>query len=84
LRTAIEAGLDSSRLVALGAATVDEVIAAIGEGESKPTLIMGMGNIAGVGMPLAEFFQLREDTGRRAQPATLAVAAVPTLVLQEA
>ncbi len=84
LRTAIDAGLDSSRLVALGAASVEEVISAIGEGVPQPTLIMGMGNIAGVGMPLAEFFQLREDTGRRAQPAPLSVAALPTLVLQEA
>ncbi len=49
----------------LGTATVEEVIAAIGEGEPTSTLIMGMGNIAGVGMPLAEFFQNREDTGRQ-------------------
>ena len=89
LRTAIDAGLDSSRLVALGAASVEEVIAAIGEGDSQPTLIMGMGNIAGVGMPLAEFFQLHEDTGRRATPATVGqpaalASATPALVLQEA
>ncbi len=45
---------------------------------------MGMGNIAGVGMPLAEFFQTREDTGRRVPVTTMPLAAMPTLVLQEA
>jgi len=84
LRTAIGAGLDSSRLVALGAASVEEVIAAIGEGEPQPSLIMGMGNIAGVGMPLAEFFQHRETTGRQAPVAPVSVAALAIMELQEA
>lgn len=85
LRTAIHAGVDTSRLVPLGTATVDEVIAAIGEGEPTATLIMGMGNIAGVGMPLADFFQNREDTGRQPQPVLAPlVFNLPTLSLQEA
>ena len=86
LRTAIDAGLDNSRLVALGAATVEEVLVAIGEGDPQPSLIMGMGNIAGVGMPLAEFFQHRETTGRQmpVAPTASVVAALPTMELIEA
>ena len=56
LRRLLESGVSSDRIVCVGDAGADEIIDAVAKHPIQSTMILGIGNIAGPGMALAEFF----------------------------
>lgn len=57
LRRLLAGGVSSDRIICVGDAGADEIIDAIAKQPIESTMILGIGNIAGPGMALAEFFQ---------------------------
>jgi poly-gamma-glutamate synthase PgsB/CapB len=57
LRQLLKAGVDDSRIVCLGEATIAEIITAVSQLSPAPSLILGIGNIAGCGMRLIDYFE---------------------------
>jgi poly-gamma-glutamate synthase PgsB/CapB len=60
LRPLLAAGVPSDDIVCLGDASGDEIVDALARRPIESTMILGMGNIAGPGMSLADFFQQTE------------------------
>ena len=60
LRRLLAAGVCSEKVVCVGDACAEEIIDAIAKQPIESTMILGMGNIAGPGMALAEFFEKSE------------------------
>ncbi len=61
LRPLIAGGVPSDDIVCLGDASGAEIVDAMARQPVESTMILGMGNIAGPGMSLAEFFQQAES-----------------------
>lgn len=57
VRPLLSEGCAESKVVCLGDADPDDVVAAIADDNSQDTMILGIGNIAGPGMKLADFFE---------------------------
>jgi hypothetical protein len=57
LRPLLAAGFPSDDIVCLGDASGAEIVDALAKRPIESTMILGMGNIAGPGMSLADFFQ---------------------------
>jgi len=60
-RTAVQAGVDSSTLMFLEDMRVDEIFERLVSLAKKPLLIVGMGNVAGQGLELVQYFANRAE-----------------------
>ncbi len=58
-RKALAAGLPKTRLTSAGNAPPDELIGLIARAAGKSAMVMGMGNTAGVGMQLVDYYRGR-------------------------
>lgn len=66
-RRMLKAGVASARMISLGEATTAEVMGCISKLSAAPTMVMGIGNIAGCGMRLIDFFETSETLDRTGQ-----------------
>ena len=73
LRRLLAAGISSDRVICVGDAGADEIIDAVAKQPIESTMILGMGNIAGPGMALADFFCNAEPWMPAVSPATAEV-----------
>jgi hypothetical protein len=62
IRPLITAGVQPHRVIGLGAASAERIANEVAKLPAARTLIVGMGNIAGSGMELAEFFERAESS----------------------
>jgi poly-gamma-glutamate synthase PgsB/CapB len=68
-RAAVGAGLDSTRLVFVEDAKVDQIFETIVSLVGRSALVMGMGNIGGHGLELGRYFRNRSVPGSERAPA---------------
>ena len=60
-RAAVQAGVDSSKLIFLEDMRVDEIFERLVSLAKKPLLVVGMGNVAGQGLELVQYFANRSE-----------------------